>query len=293
MRMRALVVALVGSAICVGALVAEDLPAMFRMKVEDAQGFVVEAMHGGRPSWMGYEFPFEQAKGEARAALVKTVLKWAKDYTESEAYATKYASERKRLEPRAPYQRPPADEVLARQKADLDYRIATEKRRLEMAPPRNQTPEQIEAGRKAAETRLQDYTTRRARFDDAQAFAEMRNKLEAPVLEEKREYESARAKWEENYPPDFRTLIAKQLRAFLSETADVDFSAKLVPCAAKAWMKHKCFANPTFEKKSLEWKACFRAGKPSLDAARSFATNWLNEVEKASPTTSAQRVGGN
>ncbi len=213
-------------------------------------------------------------------ALVKTVLTWAKDYAESEAFATRYASERKRLEPRAPIARAPVDKVLATQKTDLDYRIATEKRRLEMPFPKNMTPEQVEAARKAAETRLKDYETRRAVFDNPQALAELRTKLETPAANERREYDTARAKWEADYPPDFRTLIAKRLHDFLSETADVDFGAKLVPCADHSWMKLQCFANPNYEKKSVEWKACYRAGKPSLDAARAFATSWLGDLEK-------------
>ncbi len=280
MRMRSLAAAAIGSALCVSALIAEDVPAMFRMKTEDAQGMVVSAAHGGRPSWLGYEFPFAKAKGQARAALVNTVLTWAREYAESEAFATKYASDRKRLEPRPPITRTPAEQVLARQKTDLDQRIAMEKKRLELPPPHGMTPEQVATLRKATETRIQDYQTKRALFDDPQSLAEMRTKLDAPATEEKRVYESARAHWEEQYPPDLHTLFAKQLRAFLSETADVDFAAKLVPCSGKPWLNHRCFANPAYEQKSVEWKACYRAGKPSLDAARAFATSWLADLEK-------------
>ncbi len=157
MRTRSLAVAIGGALICVSVVAAQDVPALFSMKLEQAQGFVVEAMRGGRVLWEGYQSPFQKAKGEARVALVNTVLKWARDYTESEAFATRYANERKRLEPRAPVSRPAADQVLATQKADLDYRIATEKRRLEMSPPRNLTPDQVETARNAAQTRLKDY----------------------------------------------------------------------------------------------------------------------------------------
>lgn len=281
MRWRGVGAVVGGLAVSVTVLVAQDVPAIFNMKLEQAQAYVVGAMREGRIQWAGYGMPFEKAQGEARGALVNTVLKWAKDYTESEPFGTRYANERKRLEPRAPMPRRPADEVLTKQKTDLDQRIAAEKRRLEAPPGRALTPEQVENARKAIDARLKGFETQRARFDDPQIVAEMRNNLETQAATEKQEYESARAKWEEQYPPDFHTLIAKRLHSFLSETADVDFGAKLVPCANNnSWRNHQCFANPNYEKKSPEWKLCYRAGKTAIDAARTFATNWLAEIEK-------------
>jgi hypothetical protein len=281
MRWRGFGAVVGGLAVSVAGLFAQDVPTIFNMRLQEAQGYVVDAMQDGRIQWAGYGMPFQKAQGEARGAVVKTVLQWAKEYTESEPFGTRYANERKRREPRAPITRRPADEVLTRQKTDLDQRIAAEKRRLEAPPPRALTPEQVENVRKATEERLKGFETQRARFDDPQLFAEMRGKLETQAATEKQEYESAHAKWEEQYPADFGTLISKRLRTFLSETADVDFGAKLVACANNnSWRNHKCFANPTYERKPPEWKLSYRAGKPALDAARSFATNWLAEIEK-------------
>ena len=281
MRIRDLAARVVGTAVCVAAVVAQDVPASINMKPDEARGYVFGAMKEGRIGWAGYEMPFKTATGEARVALINSVLGWAKAYTESEPFAAQYTNLRKRLEPRTPRPRKPADEELTRQKADLDRRIAAEKRRLETPPGRGMTPEQVESARKATEGRLKDLEAKRVRFDDPQVYAEMRDKLDAEAASEKQQYESERAKWEEQYPPDFRTLIAKRLRTFLTETADVDFAANLVPCAgSNSWRKHQCFANPNYEKKSLEWKLSYRVGKPSLDAARTFATNWLAELEK-------------
>ncbi len=53
MRMRVLAAAVGGAVIGVTVLVAEDVPAMFSMKVDDAQGFVVSTMHGARPCGKG------------------------------------------------------------------------------------------------------------------------------------------------------------------------------------------------------------------------------------------------
>jgi hypothetical protein len=81
------------------------------------------------------------------------------------------------------------------------------------------------------------------------------------------------AKWNENFPENPNVLIAKRLRAFLDTSADVDFSAKLVPSGDK--MK---FADAKYEQKSSEWKMCYRAGRDAVTAARAVAAAWLKEL---------------
>ena len=39
------------------------------------------------------------------------------------------------------------------------------------------------------------------------------------------------------------------------------------------------FADAALESKPKEWKLCFRAGKPSTDAARAFAQKWLGDLK--------------
>src|SRR4051812_20465529 len=58
---------------------------------------------------------------------------------------------------------------------------------------------------------------------------------------------------EKKYPSDGMELIKKRLTDFLAISASVDFDAKLDGGNA--------FVNPEYEKKSLEWKMCYRAGK--------------------------------
>ena len=63
------------------------------------------------------------------------------------------------------------------------------------------------------------------------------------------------------------------MEEFLQVTADVDFNAAL-----KEEYRVKKFVNPTYEKKSNEWKMAYRAGKPVVEAARSFVSSWLEEL---------------
>ena len=80
--------------------------------------------------------------------------------------------------------------------------------------------------------------------------------------------------WEQELPASPNGLIARRLREFLNETADLDFAARLVRQGDK--MK---FADPKYEQKSSQWKLCFRAGKDATGAARALAEQWLKELK--------------
>jgi hypothetical protein len=167
-----------------------------------------------------------------------------------------------------------AEEELTRRQTLLDQRIAAERKRLESQPSSRQTPEQEQAERKRSEERIGNMETDRARYDDPAARAELRKPLEA----EDQRVEQDHARWEDQYPADFRAAIKKRLREFLALSATVDFGATLVPCRDSS--RHlSCIADPTYEKKPAEWKRCYRAGKQPVEAARTFAANWLRELE--------------
>jgi hypothetical protein len=76
---------------------------------------------------------------------------------------------------------------------------------------------------------------------------------------------------EKKYPADGMELVKKRLADFLRISATVDFDAKLDGGNA--------FVNPEYEKKSSEWKMCYRAGKDVVEAARVEAQKWLDELD--------------
>jgi hypothetical protein len=75
-----------------------------------------------------------------------------------------------------------------------------------------------------------------------------------------------------DYPEDPKALLKKRLQTILDITADVDYAAEL-----KVVHGTKYFVNPDYEKKPLEWKLAFRAGKAATDAVRAAAQQWLKE----------------
>lgn len=273
---RRVMAAVVGCALCVTALTAQDALTALGVQPNEAKVTLLDFISSGQLYQNAARTAFlKAATAEARVVLVTGALTWAKAHTESPEFAKRYATTRSGAEPRLSMGRKwSADEELTRRQTLLDQRIAAEKKRLEGAPSPRQTPEQQEAQRMRTEERIKSMETERARYDDPVARAELRRPLE---LEDQR-YKEEHAAWEENYPADFRTAIAKRLRDFLALSATVDFEAKLVPCQNSSG--HSCFADPAYEEKPAEWKRCYRAGKQPVEAARTFAANWLRELEE-------------
>ena len=75
---------------------------------------------------------------------------------------------------------------------------------------------------------------------------------------------------EKKYPSDPSVLIKQRLNEFLEVSASVDFTAEL---------RNNMFVNPDYEKKSPQWKMCYRAGKDVVEAARVEAKAWLDELK--------------
>jgi hypothetical protein len=90
------------------------------------------------------------------------------------------------------------------------------------------------------------------------------------MLENKIDNKVDKAENEKKYPSDPNELVKKRLADFLAIAATVDFDAKLTDA--------RTFENPAYQKKSSEWKMCFRAGKEVVEAAREEAQKWLDEL---------------
>ena len=75
---------------------------------------------------------------------------------------------------------------------------------------------------------------------------------------------------DKKYPANPDELIKKRLESFMEISATVDFDAQL---------NGSMFANPEYEKKSDQWKMCFRAGKAVIAAAREEVATWLKELQ--------------
>ena len=76
--------------------------------------------------------------------------------------------------------------------------------------------------------------------------------------------------FDQRYPANPEAFIAGRLREFLALSATVPAEAALVRRDGKM-----VFVDPALESKPEMWKQLYRAGQPSVDAARDAATAWL------------------
>ncbi len=100
MRTRRLAVAMGLSALFVTALAAEDVLTSLGVRPEHAKIVLLEVISSGRPYHEVGKEAFVGATADVRAAMINGALAWAKQYSESPEFATKYAALRAAVEPR-------------------------------------------------------------------------------------------------------------------------------------------------------------------------------------------------
>lgn len=87
-------------------------------------------------------------------------------------------------------------------------------------------------------------------------------------------YKEDLKRWEAEYPAVFNELLKHKLKEFLQLTSNIDYNARLEQRRGKM-----VFADPVLEAKDPFWKACFRSGKTTMEAARAYAQQWLVELK--------------
>ncbi len=91
----------------------------------------------------------------------------------------------------------------------------------------------------------------------------------------KESYQQELKKWEDQYPANHLLFVRQRLQQFLEETKGIDFSAELTNINGK-----KVFVSKVYEGKSFRWKMAFRAGKEVVEPARTFAEEWITEINQ-------------
>jgi hypothetical protein len=199
---------------------------------------------------------FKAAPAATQRAIVENLIGWAKGYSASAGFKRAYAESREASRPQAPD--PNAAAVDEKKQQD---EIAQMKKMAASLPPEQRKA--IEEAAKMMEAMQKDPQMRQMQAEGA--------KMARKAAQD--EYQRDLAKWNEDHPENPNVLIAKRLRAFLDTSANIDFSAKLVPSGDRM-----TFADANLEKKSAEWKLCYRAGPAAVAAARAAAAAWLKEI---------------
>jgi hypothetical protein len=211
---------------------------------------------------------FRKASPAARTAMVEQALTWTKAFVTSPEFDKLYAAARAEAKPQPPESSAPktAEEELARLDADMAANLAEMKKNLGQVPA--EMRKEMEKSIKQAEA---DWNKQKK---DPRFLASLKEQVASEGEGDQQGYKEELQRWNEEYPANGRTLVAKRLREFLAESNGVAYDAKLVRSGSK--MR---FADAKYEEKSSEWKMCFRGGKEPVEKARAFAQAWLAEMK--------------
>ena len=254
------------ASVSVTAIGAQAVTAQLGITEGRAREAVFDSFVSGAVSIAGKADVFTSASPQVRVAIVNAALTLARAFAESAEFPQRYADHR---DANGPDPLPPAttaDEVLAKQRANFEVQVEGMRKQFG-----DVTPEQ-------RETLEKGFDTMRARFTEMEK-GEVRAELDAALKEQRvaqvRAHEAAMKELDAVYPADPRALVANRLRKFLDLSRDIDFAAQLVERDRK-----RRFVDPALEARPAEWKMLFRAGKPAVDAARSFAQKWLADLQE-------------
>ncbi|HEX7150366.1 MAG TPA: hypothetical protein VF618_02685 [Thermoanaerobaculia bacterium] len=247
------------AACAVGVQGAGDALSQLGVSVENAKRDAVWSLSSGQVSVGDAKRAFKAAAPAARATLVQGALTWVKAYTQTPEFAKAYAASREEAKPQAPEH----TSVDAQIKADIagqkEYVAQLKK---DLAAAAAYAKADYRESVRQAEERLKEMQT-------ADYREEVKSNLEGSL----EAYRDQMNTWNTDYPADPKVQLRKRIQEFLTESANVDFNAKLVQKGRKMQ-----FANAAYEDKPGEWKMCFRAGKEATTAARTFAAQWYREL---------------
>lgn len=207
------------------------------------------------------------AKGE-RSSIVSLAANYIKEQTSSQEFINKYNEYRERKKPTPPEKPQTAAEMKE------DYKKSIKEGITGMEQLIKQMPDQ----KAAFEETINGYKEQLKEVDnpDNPMFSPDMEKMMMDGYNQQMELHNQEvAKWEEEYPASNPKKMVKQwLNTFLESSNDVDFSAE-----TKEMSNGKTvFVNQNYERKPNMWKLCFRSGKETLETARTFARNWMKEL---------------
>lgn len=201
-----------------------------------------------------------------RAAVVKDIAYYAKQYANSPEYLKQYKELKESKKPQQHKLETPEEMrnnmIKSAKQAVQQTEESVKKAPAEMKAIFEKTAEAAKQNLKQAEDPNNKYQKAYA-----QNFANAEKHL-------KDAYENQLKNWEEKYPSNHLLYIKERLKEFLDATGGIDFDAELIE---KKGIKY--FVKPEYERKGDRWKLAFRAGKSAVETARTFAQEWLNEIK--------------
>jgi tetratricopeptide (TPR) repeat protein len=263
---RFLAVALLAVVLTVTASGAGDILQQLGVSRQQATESVVTAFINGSVNYSLVRDRFKAATPQVRAALVEQVLTWTKAYVNSPQFEKDYATYRAATKPEK--------EEISSKSVDEELKARRAQRAAEQAEARKSLAEIPAEYRKQAEEAMKAAEEAQKAMDTPEMREQERQMILAERQDAQTNYQDALQRWEEEYPADPKAFVPRRLQEFLDETADVDFSAKLVNRGGRMY-----FVSEEYQSKPGGWKLAFRAGKEATERARAFAEAWLAELQ--------------
>jgi hypothetical protein len=205
-----------------------------------------------------------------RTALVSLVGNYLKEVTSSPDFIKRYNEYCETQKPKEP-EKP---KTIAQMKEE--QRETFKKAIKDMEETKNKMPKDQQA---MFDETIKSYQEQLKEIDDPNnpMFSkDMENMYQQGYQQQMTEYKNKLADWNKEYPDNNpKPMIKKWISSFLEKTANVDYSAK----TATDQYGRELFINQKYEQKDNLWKMSYRAGKQPMEAARSFAQSWLNELK--------------
>lgn len=271
---RFLMTALAVVAVTIGSFAfAADVLTQFQLTEEDARLSVFDSFWRGTPvDFGGAPSIFRTLSPEARATAVTAAAVFVRAYGDSDAFREHYAARRRA-------ERPP-DVPPTTARTDIDKQIAEQNKA--MAEARAAMASMPPEMRKMAEEAMKaagatgDMDAQMAQLQEQGTTAMKAQKAgQAKAEAQMAELRTNAKLFDATYPANPERFLAARLREFVALSDTVPAQAQLVRRSGKM-----VFADPALESKPEYWKQLYRAGKPSVDAARAAATAWLATLEK-------------
>ena len=203
-----------------------------------------------------------------RPSIVLIAANYIKEETSSQNFIKKYNEYRESRKPTPPEKPQTAAEMKENYKKSINEAITNMKQLIEQMPEQKAT---FEETIKTYNDQLKEVDNP----DNPMFSADMEKIMFDSYNQQMEAHKQEVAKWEEEYPLNNPKKMVKQwLNTFLESSNDIDFKAETKKLAGGSIV----FVNQNYERKSPTWKLCFRAGKETVDATRTFAQKWLKEL---------------
>lgn len=247
----------------------KSLLQQFKTDEETAKSSIFYAVSGPSFYLPNVKMLRDMAIGD-RVSLIKSIGNNVKEYVSSKEFVAKYNQLRDDRKPTAPEEPKLSAQLKDEQRTNLLNAISeAEKNKKQMAADQQAMFDDI----------IKVYKQQLAEIDDPEKTMfkpEMDEYIKQSHQMQMDDYNNKLAEWEKAYPINNPTgLIKNWINTFLEKSADVNFDAKTVK-GKDGIIK---FVDPDYEYKDGQWKLYFRAGKESVNAARTFAQSWLGELK--------------